>query len=281
MSIFLVTGSPGAGKSYWAVKAIADAVQKGKPVATNIALAPGWALTIAKSNPFTRLVPGRAKRKAARYERLVFISEDLDELFRIRLQGTKEGRGVMILDEAHKWLNSRTWDQDETGAKLSKSEAVAARLKTVRFFSIHRHIGWDVFLIAQTASNLDTQVRDKFEFHVRLRNLRNFKVMGLKLFPMNFFVAIWVWNDPSKSILRRQGYTLNRRIARIYDTHALALDGVDLESVIWLPHTGQVEAQAGQSSAASEGEADGMDGEAGRPPTPAAPPTADPLRPDH
>jgi zona occludens toxin len=260
VSIHLVTGAPGAGKSYWSVRMIRSALDDGKFVATNVPLADGWALRMARSNPFTRVIPGRSKRKAAKYLQRVMISDDLDELFRVRLRGKGEGRGVMVLDEAHKWLNSRTWDTDETGGKLTKGEAVQARLKIVKFFSIHRHIGWDIFLVAQTATNIDTQVRDKAEFFVRLRNLRNFKVAGIRIIPANVFVAIWVWNDPSKSVLKRQSYFLSRGIARLYHTHALAMEGIDDGDVVWLPKV----KTAGQPNGVRP---DSAEGEAARPRT--------------
>jgi len=220
--IALVTGQPGAGKSYYSVRKIVAALEAGKPVATNVALEDGWALKAARSNLLTRLVPGRARRKADRYERMVLCSDDLDELFRVRLGGKGEGRGAMVLDEAHNWLNSRTWDADETGTKLTKAEAVQARLKIVRFFSQHRKLGWDVYLITQDALNIDRQVRSLFEYHVKLKNLRKFRVAGLPVAPCNLFLAIWFWNDSAKTIVKRELYPLNRSVANLYDSWALS-----------------------------------------------------------
>ncbi|MFN8131542.1 MAG: zonular occludens toxin domain-containing protein [Solirubrobacteraceae bacterium] len=59
------------------------------------------------------------------------MSHDLQELFRVRMPGRREGRGVMVLDEAHNWMNSRLWKDTD-------------RLELVRFFSQHRKLGWDV-----------------------------------------------------------------------------------------------------------------------------------------
>jgi hypothetical protein len=142
----------------------------------------------------------------------------------------------MVLDEAHNWMNARTWDAD--GVSASKNEAVHRRLKVVRFFSQHRKLGWTVHLITQDENNVDRQVRTLFEALVRLRNLRNFKVMGIRVIPVNLFLAIWQWNDPSKSILRRQMRRLNRRTARLYDTMALShgLGDDDELDPLWLPH---------------------------------------------
>jgi zona occludens toxin (predicted ATPase) len=242
MPITFVTGTPGAGKSYYAVRRIKAALERGQVVATNVALHDGWATAIARSNPFTRLVPGRVRKKAARYEQRLIVSDDLDELFRVRLHGDGESRGVMVLDEAHNWMNGRSWDVDETGGteRNARSVAVNRRMTVVKFFTQHRKLGWEVVLITQAAENLDAQVRRLCEFNTRLRNLRQFKVAGITLFPFNLFIAIKVWNDPSKSIMSREVFRLHRRTARLYDTMALS-HGLedDASDAIWMPRPPQ------------------------------------------
>ena len=254
MAIALVTGAPGAGKTYYAVRRIKAALESGQMVATNIELAAGWAEDIARSNLLTRLVPGRVRKRAAEYRRRVLVSADLSQLFAVRIAGCRkcdgckrhgtcrrEGRGVMVLDEAHNWINGRTWDVDESGssARDAKGAAVRRRLEVVRFFSQHRKLGWNVDLITQSAESLDAQVRRLMETHVRLRNIGRFKVAGIRIFPVNLFIAIHIWNDPSKSILKRDVYRLVRRTARLYDTmalsHGLDDDDADDQARIVLP----------------------------------------------
>ncbi|HEX6472864.1 MAG TPA: zonular occludens toxin domain-containing protein [Streptosporangiaceae bacterium] len=250
--IALVVGPPGSGKSYTSVALIVEAVREGRYIATNIELAEAWAEDVARTYPLSWLRGrGWRARKAAELRRLVFVSADLDELFRVRLAPCgdcrgcragrtcrREGRGRMVLDEAHNWMNARTWDSDPSGKSDSKGAAVARRLAVVRFFSQHRKLGWEVFLITQDEANVDRQVRSLFEYLIRLRNLRNFKVAGVRLIPFNLFLAIWGWNDPSHSVAKRQVRRLSRRIAGLYDTMALShgLDVDDESDVIWLPH---------------------------------------------
>jgi hypothetical protein len=234
LMIALVVGAPGSGKSYTSVALIAEALRAGKPVATNIELAEDWPELVVASMAGARL-RGRAwrERRAERLRSLVHVSGELDELFRVRLVGCgkcrgcdrggicrRENRGVMVLDEAHNWMNARTWDAD--GVSASKNEAVQRRLGVVRFFSQHRKLGWSVYLITQDENNVDRQVRTLFECLVRLRNLHNFKFIGIPIVPVNLFLAIWQWNDPSKSVLRRQVRRLDKRVARLYDTMALS-----------------------------------------------------------
>jgi hypothetical protein len=236
--IALVTGTPGAGKSYYTVCQIIEALEAGKFVATNVELAPGWEHKVANHHPLRWLIPGRRRRLAASYRERVYISPDLDELFRLRLAGRKEGRGWMILDEAHNWMNARTWDSDEDG-QSTKAEAVRRRLQVVRFFSQHRKLGWDIFLISQDEKNIDRQVRSLFEYHIKLKNLRRMKVAGIPISPFNIFLAVWMWHDGAKSIVKRQARRLVRWKARLYDTMALShgLEDHDAGQLIWLPVT--------------------------------------------
>jgi hypothetical protein len=244
-----MTGAPGHGKTYGAVRKIRDALEAGKWVATNVELHDGWAVTMARTNWIRRLIPGRCARMAAAFEERVYTSHDLTELRRLRLpacgkcQGCRNGqrckresRGVAVLDEAHNWLNSRTWDADETGQATTKAEAVRRRLDIVRFFSQHRKLGWDVYLITQDEANLDRQVRSLFEYHVHLKNLRRYKLFGLfPIVPVPLFVAVTTWHDNEKSRLGVESFLLNRKLAGCYDTTATSHGLVhDDQDSIWL-----------------------------------------------
>jgi zona occludens toxin len=246
MAIYLVTGQPGHGKSYKAVRSIRDALERGEYVATNIELTDGWALVMARSNLLRRLIPGRCAKAAAQFERRCFVTHDLDVFARLRLPGCgrcdgcrttgrcrKEGRGRLVLDEAHNWLNARTWDADETGVATTKAQAVRRRLAIVRLFSQHRKLGWNVELITQDAANLDRQVRALFEYHVHLKNLRRFRILGLfPIVPCDVFVAVTTWHDNARSRLGVESFLLNRKLVRCYDTtatsHGLTIDAEDI-----------------------------------------------------
>lgn len=261
MSINLRTGQPGHGKSYGCVRVIRDSLERGEYVATNIRLTdlrtpaeisagelPTWATVMARTNWIRRLVPGRARKVAARYAERVYFIEDLTEMRRLRLppcgkcRGCKhgpgcqqEGRGRAVLDEAHQWLNARTWDADETGQASTKAEAVRRRLDIVRFFATHRHMGWNIELITQDEGNLDRQVRTLFEYHTHLKNLRRYRVLGLfPIVPVNVFVAVTHWHDNDKSRLGVETYLLNKKLARCYDTFGAARALDEDPDAIWL-----------------------------------------------
>jgi hypothetical protein len=229
-----VTGTPGSGKSYICVRKITDNVLGGKMVVTNVPLRDGWELVLALRNPIVRLlwwlhVRRPARRRAERFTDRVAVVKTLDELMDVQLgcqscgapadgrcgHHIKEGRGIAVVDEAHEWLNARMWDEDKE-----------LRARYVNWFSTHRHNGWDVYLVSQHLDSLDKQVRDRVEYHVTLRNLRNAKFIGIPVVPFNVFLAIWVWAQTSGG---SRGRHVNKReffkicsLANLYSTHGAA-----------------------------------------------------------
>jgi hypothetical protein len=221
--LFLVDGTPGAGKSYFAVRKIADALAAGKVVVTNVPLSDDYAQRAARAHPIRRLFPGLVRRRAARYPPRVLITRSLEEVMRVRVAGEGEGRAVVVLDEAHVWLNSRMWGKDTTRAEV------------IEWVSGHRHLGLDIYLISQHIEDIDKQVRNRVEYRVRLRNLRRVKVAGIPIFPVNTFVAITeLVSARNKPIVGRDWYFLKKRTAGMYDTHGLAAQDVPANA-IWLP----------------------------------------------
>ncbi|HEV7943269.1 MAG TPA: zonular occludens toxin domain-containing protein [Solirubrobacteraceae bacterium] len=248
----LVTGPPGTGKTWFCVRLLAKMLLDDKYVATNVKLHDGWAYQVAKANLWAWFRGGKKRvlECAERYEERVFISASLTELFALRLPPCGkckacrrdrscqvEGRGCMILDEAHEWLNARMWDVDESGGKRNRDQAVQARLAVVRFFALHRKLGWNVWLITQSEKRLDNQVRDNFEYHTKLKNMRKFRLLGLIPFvPFNWFIAITFWHASGGERVSIQSYLLTK-LANVYDTMArpeLSFEGEN-EQIIALP----------------------------------------------
>jgi zona occludens toxin (predicted ATPase) len=230
--IELVTGSPGAGKSFYAVRLIANSVRKGRVVITNVPLVEGWARQLATAgwNKWRR--EDRILARQRRYESLVYVSEDFNELLKVRVEGDKEGRADLVLDECHRWMNSRMWDQAEG---MNRDEAIRVRSKMVAYFSGHRHYGVNVYLITQDERNIDNQVRWLYEYVTRLKNVkRGFKVLGVPLLPINIFVAVKFWNDKVRTKVGVNVFGLDKSVARLYSTHHLG--AVDMPAdAIWMP----------------------------------------------
>jgi hypothetical protein len=216
--ITLFTGSPGHGKSYGMVRLIDESVSRGIPVATNVALKPEWAQVMARHHTFfARFREDVVAAKAERYEDYVYWTPNFFDLLKVRFSGEKEGRGRVIFEEAHNELNTRAWDQH---ADMNRSEAIAARLAVVRYFSAHRHYGVDAWLVTQDEKNIDTQIRSLYEFHTETRNMRRLPFFG-SIFRFNLFVVTTRWNDRARTKAGLNVYGLSKKLATLYDTHGL------------------------------------------------------------
>lgn len=227
MAITLLTGAPGHGKSYTLVREIEECVAKRIPVATNVPLREDWATVMARRHTlFGRWRPETVRAKAAEFSRYVFQSTDFDELLRVRLSGTKEGRGRLILDESQRWMNARGWDnamikqEDGTEVPMKRSEALARRMKILNHLSGHRHYGFDCTIATQSDKSIDIQARELYEFHSEVRNMRKLPWLGFFI-RFNLFLKVTRWNDRSKSKAGVNCYWLSKSLARLYATHAL------------------------------------------------------------
>ncbi len=119
-----------------------------------------------------------------------------------------------MFDEAGEQLDSREWNADKERRKSQN-----------RFARQHRKLGWDVHFVCQEAEQLDTRVRGMAEFEIRLRNLKKFRVMGIRVFPFNCFVAIWHWHaGRSRDISKREWFLLNKKLAGLYNTFQIVQD---------------------------------------------------------
>jgi Zonular occludens toxin (Zot) len=171
---------------------------------------------------------------------------------RVRVPGSKEERWLVVLDEAHGWLNARNWNAGD-------------RDRIIKWLSQHRKLGAKVLLISQDAENIDAQVRRLVEVEIRLRNLKNARVAGIPIsLGRNLMLAIWSWAGGQKMILRRQVMRLDWR-RKLYNTHQLplTLDDADADA-IWLPSkdlpadaAGGARATAAAAAAASVRDQDG------------------------
>jgi hypothetical protein len=219
----MVTGPLGAGKSFYGIRKACDALEANKFVVTNFAMAPGWTERVANRNAFRWLLGRRRRRLADRWARNFYKVDSLQELIRVRADGQGEGRMVVVIDEAHVFMNARTWRDED-------------RMRLVEWASASRKLGADVYLITQDLQSLDRQVRDRLTYHVTLRNLKQFKVIGIPVVPFNFFLAIWQYHAAGKAIVKREAYRLNW-MAKLYDTHDLGAFAslVEPEDVIRLP----------------------------------------------
>lgn len=147
MTIRLFSGTPGSGKTLHAVEEGLDGMRRRGGVIANF--------------PVTK---ARVDRKTGEAKWLYVPDEQMtpgffmDHAKRWDDVGA-ESQGLVIIDEAHRILNSRTSVEPGAGKYL--------RLEMLRFLSEHRHFGYDVILIAQSDRMLDRQARPLIELEVK------------------------------------------------------------------------------------------------------------------
>jgi hypothetical protein len=264
--IRLVTGPLGTGKSYYGVRKAAQAIREGKLVATNFDMAPDWVDRVVRRGRIfkhTSKLDERVERFSKRYIRI----ETMQQLRELRIRPVepwarelrpgvwvlKEGSLVVILDESHRWMNARSWSRE-------------GREELLEFFALARKLGMEIYLIAQRAENLDVQVRELFEDHIQLVNLRrSARLLGIPIIPFNFFIAGWRNHAYPDEVVKTERYKLGWE-KDLYDTMDTVsfTEGQKAEgSALWLPRPSKEQTD--------DGPEDGDAASAASPPGPPSP----------
>lgn len=120
----------------------------------------------------------------------------------------KEGKILLVIDECQMMFNARSWDAKDREAWN-------------KFFTVHRHYGFDVILIAQFDRMIDRQIRSLIEYETIHRKVSNFGVRGwllcaLMLAPQ-LFVAVRFWY-PMRERIDSEFFRASRKYYRLYDT---------------------------------------------------------------
>lgn len=119
----------------------------------------------------------------------------------------KEHQTLVIIDEAGTMFNSRDWDAGD-------------RKRWVKFFTLHRKLGFDFILISQFDRMLDRQIRSLIETEYKFRNIKNYKTFGwiLSLLCGGLFIRVGYWYG-CRLRISSDYFTFNKKKARIYDTY--------------------------------------------------------------
>lgn len=140
MPVYIVTGKLGGGKSLVSIARIRDYLRRGSIVATNLDLRLHRMFDPMSRNLRVLRVPDKP------------TVDDLNAIGRGTDSYDESKNGLLVLDECGTWFNSRNWND--------KSR------KAVNDWFLHaRKLGWDVLLIIQNVSILDSQARDAIAEH--------------------------------------------------------------------------------------------------------------------
>lgn len=195
--ITLYTGTPGSGKSLHAARDIMQRMRRGRGLICNF---------------FINLdaVPKRQS------DPLCVTNLDLSPQFlydyamQHHVRG-KEHQTLIVIDEAQLLFNCRDF-----GDRM--------RPKWVEFFTLHRHIGYDILLITQFDRMLDRQIRSLVEYEVRHRKITNYKLLGLLLSMTGrpWFIAIerWYGMTGKDAICSTTFFSYRKKYGQLYDSYA-------------------------------------------------------------
>lgn len=140
MAVYVVTGKLGGGKTLISVKRIIDKLGQRCVVATNLDL--NLHKLVSPFNKTVRVMRVPDKPKI----------DDLKAIGTGTLSYEESDNGLLVLDECGTWFNSRNWNDKDR--------------KPVNDWFLHaRKLGWDVILIIQDVSQLDSQARASIAEH--------------------------------------------------------------------------------------------------------------------
>lgn len=198
MTIYLLTGTPGSGKSLYMARELYWHVRQGRPTICNFDLNRDL---FKDSSSFTlrendELTP----------EFLIDYSREYFSTHRFREDCIR-----LYIDECQLLFNARDWNS-------------ANRRGWIKFFTQHRKLGYEIKLISQFDTMIDKQVRALIEYEYKIRKLNNIGWVGkmATLFAVGHPVCIAVkyWY-PMKERLGSEWFVGRKRIYRLYDTQKI------------------------------------------------------------
>lgn len=197
--INLFTGTPGSGKSLDMARFIYSFNRQKKPVICNFEIDSS---KLRHSELFT-------------YVQNIDLSvEFLVEYAKSYFQNRKlkEGSIILVIDECQMMFNSRDWSKPD-------------RQAWNKFFQIHRHYGFDIYLVTQFDSMIDKQIRSLVEYNYIHRKLSNFGWKGWFLSALflspRMFVSIKYWY-PMKEKINSEFFRGRKKLYSLYNTFDLS-----------------------------------------------------------
>lgn len=151
MMIILYSGTPGSGKSLDLARQILIKTRFGQDFIGNMRI--------------NQDMLKNCKGKYMYVDTYSLHPKQLIEYAKKYHEHGKEGQTILVIDECQQIFNSREWNKPEMKAWNN-------------FFQLHRHFGYDVYLITQFDRLIDRQVRALIEYQRIHRKVSNIGLMG-------------------------------------------------------------------------------------------------------
>ena len=214
MSVHFVAGRLGSGKTLFTVGVMRDALLRHRRVATNINLDLSLLLPRMSRAIVTRLPD---KPRVQDLQALGYGCEARDY--------SGKRFGVLVLDELGTWFNSRNWNDKE-------------RLPVIDWFLHARKFRWDVYLIVQDISLVDSQLRDALcEFNVQVRAVHTvpipllgsvLRLFGVRVKLPQASVATFRYGQATTGLHHDRRWYRARDLFTAYDTGQVFQSGLEM-----------------------------------------------------
>lgn len=224
--IYFVNGRPGGGKSLFMAEKIYKELKKGKNVIANFEINEDYFKKCRHPEKLGRFIYVSNEEWTTQAYRDIDPRKKqfsyIDGLFGYSLNFhdmTEKGKAVqtlLVLDECGGLFNSRTFNAPD-------------RLSWLGFFSQHRKLRYDVYLIAQDESQIDKQIREQFHKQIECRCVTTMKLFGKFLALLcggNLFIRIHRDYTLMKPMRKKDSkeyahYFTGRKFYKFYDSYKL------------------------------------------------------------
>jgi len=201
-------GRLGGGKTYHAVKRMVKYLASGGVVCSNIALKMDAVAAYLRTCYSWEYQEGQ----------YIFLEDEkINQFYRHTPSGTPECPSLVVIDEAHIWLNARDW------ANVLREMLI--------FLTQSRKCFTDIIFISQSALNIDKQIMRLVQYVWRFRDLKKLKIAELGIgWPLNQFLVAQYDYD-GKTLLDKKFELKDKQIYPLYNTHELLRKFPRLEGV--------------------------------------------------
>lgn len=139
----------------------------------------------------------------------------------------KEHQTVIIIDEAQTFFNPVVVKEKNQHYKELKSKGIKIpyvegyREDWLKFFTQHRHLGFDICLVSQFDKLIDAPIRCLFEYNYVHRKINNYSIgFVLTLLGISLFKSTQFWYG-AKLRTGNNFFFYQKKYSKIYDSYKL------------------------------------------------------------
>lgn len=191
-------GRIGGGKTFYAVQRMIKYMASGGCVCTNIELKWKEVCEYVLKKYSWQLVP----------EQYIFLEDEkICSFHRHTPSGSPDMPSLVVIDEAHIWLNARDWDKQSR--------------ELLTFLTQSRKCFTDIIFISQSALNMDKQIMRLVQYIWRFRDMKKWRIAGIGIaWPLDQFLKIQ-YDQDGKTVMDRFLEFKEKAVYNLYYSYKL------------------------------------------------------------